>query len=75
MKQVQHLTFNLGTHKFPIHYGLFFATLKMRPWKIFLGPKLFLKIKIENFYQKNNFSPIGFFGALYVFLKKKCIKC
>ena len=34
-----------------IHYGLFFATLKRRPRKNFLGGKLFL-IKIENFYQK-----------------------
>ena len=74
MKQVQYLTFNLGTHKFPIHYGLFFATLKMRPWKIFLGPKLFLKIKIFNFYLQNNFGPIGFLLARLFFRRKKTVR-
>ena len=33
-------------------YGLFFASLKRRPKKDFLGLKLFFLIKIENFYQK-----------------------
>ena len=33
-------------------YWLFFATLKNRLLKDFLGPKLFFLIKIENFYQK-----------------------
>ena len=44
-------------------YGLFFASLKRRPKKDFLGPKLFFLIKIENFYQKNSFGPIDFLPA------------
>ena len=33
-------------------YGLFFASLKRRPKKDFLGLELFFLIKIFNFYQK-----------------------
>ena len=46
-------------------YGLFFASLKRRPKKDFLRPKLFFLIKIFNFYQKNNFPPIDFLPARF----------
>ena len=57
-------------------YGLFFTSLKRRPKKDFLGPKLFFLIKIENFYQKkwlrsDRFSPRTPFERS----EKQCVPC
>ena len=32
-RHIEHILFKYVYNKFPIHYGLFFATLKMRPLK------------------------------------------
>ena len=42
-------------------YALFFASLKRRAKKDFLGPKLFLKMKIENFYLQKQLRSDRFF--------------
>ena len=58
------------------HNALFFATLKRRAGRFFLERSCFFLIKIENFYQKNNFSPIGFFHAQqYDYLLRKIPNC
>ena len=45
-----------------MHHGLFFATLKRRPRKNFLGGKLFFDKNFQ-FLSKNNFPPIDFLRA------------
>ena len=45
-----------------IHYALFFAALKRRPRKNFLGEKLFFDKNFQ-FLSKNNFPPIDFLPA------------
>ena len=49
--------FFLVNSKFQTHYALFFSTKKRRARRKSIRPKLFLKVKIENFYLQNNFSP------------------
>ena len=62
-------------NKFPIHYGLFFAPLKMRRLKGFFRTEvIFEDKKFSIFIFKNNFSPIGFLLARLFFRRKKTVR-